>query len=373
MDPLSINNILSKLSQVSGGLAGAVKSVIGKAAAGVNLGAAAQTPSRESASRANFGATSTSKTTFQNAATITIGVVAEAAEAVTDAADEAAAAVGELKGASGLLRIRKGAAAEKKEGKREVSTEDEADSEDLFEELLGEVKGEGIDADAGGGGAGEEGTFGGQPGQGGARKAPAQEMVTLLKNLDPTKDIQTQIDEHLTHPAWKTESGQAKIAQFIFEHINASEAALQTKVKMYVDKHTEQAVLKALQREMAAKGVSSDQQTEIDKKFTQYFSLVATEATTPKDEIDFMNALANALPGLNGEELTISFRNQLLHQIGLSMRKLSTFDDRAELMTCNMAIKTPRAINHLTKDFAGAIPRIERAGLTPLAIYVRAG
>lgn len=342
-----------------------------------NVAAAIQKPSTSQASQTNVSATANMQRTMA------------ARFAYLAAAQEVQAPIS-IKKPSGTK--------EKGEG-REVEG-DKEDCKELFGELLDEGGG-GVDADAGGGGAGggtSEGGFGGGGGTGtgtgggfggtggfggggggagggsgeGDREAGAQQMVDLLKNLKPGKDIQTQIDEYLTDPAWKTESAQAKVAQFIFDHLKASETELQTKVKLHVDKHTQEAVLNALRNEMKDKGVSPEQQVEIDKQFKQYFSLVSTETTTPLDELKFMNALGSALQGLNPEELAISFRNQLLHQIGLSMRKLSTFDDRAELMTCNMAIKTPRAITHLEKDFSTALRRVYKAGLTQLGLYAQA-
>lgn len=353
------------LSQLLGHLGiptAAVKKAFGTAAAGVNLGAALQKPSTSTAALAN-----------QQAVMVARNPVVAEEVAITEM--------------PATLKPVKTAAAEKKEGGREVDKEDEEDCKGFSGELLEDMSageregGEGGGAGAGGEGAGAggagAGAFGGGFGAGaGARGGADQGVIEdqlkdLLKNLDPNKSIQDQKNQYCNHPAFQTEKAQAQLDQFIFDHLKSGETDLQRKVKMHVDKRTEEAVCAALQNEMKKKGASTDLQNQVGKTFSQYFALVSTETTNAPDEIKFMDEQVSSLPGVKGEELPVSFRRQLQHQVGLSMRKLDTSDDRAQFLVCNTAIRLTRAITLLFKDFETVIPRLEKQGLSKPALYAK--
>lgn len=356
MNPLNNfvkSNLFNQLIGVATQHASALKTFIGKG----DVSAASLKPSSISASQTNQQAVSSMKTAFQNSATVGMA-----------AAEEASVGVAEAGGPFALLRIPKKETPEKKEG-RTVSREE---AEGLFEELANELSSDADAGGSGGGGAGEEGA-GGKSG-GDRRTAGGQQIAALLQNLDPNKPIQDQMDEYLTDPAWKTESGQAKAAQFIFDHLDKiKETALVNRVKAHVDQRTEEAVRKALKLELEEGGVSTEEQDKVGKVFHQYFSLVSMETTTPLDEIKFMGEQVSGLPSPKGKTLPESFRLQLQHEIGLSMRKLDTFDDRAQFLVCNSAIRLTRGVTLLFKDFEDMTPRLQRQGLTQLASYAQGG
>lgn len=321
---LNISHFLSQFStQFSN-----IKGLFGKAAAGASINGAISKPSPSTAALANQAAIAAARSPLL--------------------AEEAG-----LEEISGPFKIVKKEPPKKAEGERKLATDDEKDSEALFNELSAGTEEGGAGGEAGAG-AGEEGADG-------KRFAGGQQMVELLKHLDPNAPggIEGQIEYYLTHPAWKTENGQARIGEFLATHLtggnDTKDPEIRVKVESYRRSASDKAALKAIQKEMAAKGFSPEQQIEIEKEFQRYCATFSADSGSTQDWSKLKNEFET-----KGLEIIETFDENLLEKAGAFLRNpnLSTFDDRAAIHAHTTIYKVPNAIKHFREDMKPGIRRI---------------